>query len=175
MSLFRRKDLIESLCQRSGWWVAGRERDRYLVRCGNHTTVHYIDVRHGDGMSTVRFQAAFPVRFPLDHEPAGLFARLLMRNIALRYVSWHMDIQESCEGLIYLSGQWPVVDLPPQRFNAICRELTEEIAGFHEELRDKFRYASPRQEYGTRSQQNHGGVPMRMPWDNVPEIRYFSE
>ena len=59
------------------------------------------------------FQTWLPIRFSLEHEPKGLFARVLLRNGNLHLSSWSMAIGGSCEACLTL-----VTNLPraaPQR------------------------------------------------------------
>jgi hypothetical protein len=178
MSLFRRKTVIESLCQQSGCQFCFRDGQLYVVRSGGRDlyyipiTVHYIDSHRW-----TKFNAELPVRFPLGRTPDGLFAKAMMRNFNLGYSHWLMDIRESCDAILYLSAQTPTEWLNAGIFGAICCELATEVRAFHSELRDKFRYGvgSGMGEYGATGQQPRSGPPARKPWDNdLPEVRYFS-
>ncbi len=138
MRAFGREDFITRLCRETGWLMIGREGDLYAVRSAGSGGVRLIDVRHTQGGGWVKFTAQFPVRFPLDRTPSGLFARLLLRSRALKHSHWLMDLWGGLEALPYLYGQWPESVMTASFFDATCREIDGEIRGFHQELRDKF-------------------------------------
>ena len=180
MNLFGRKglprrrgatDLVERLCEESGkWLIASRLGDRYSVVNADRMTQRFIDVRTCEEMAFVKFTAEFPVRFSLDREPRGLFARVLMRCIPLHFANWRLDIGESCEAVLYLFASQPRAAMDARLFNAICQEMVQELRDFHTELVEKFRYGGGAADMP--GQQSRGGVPMRKPWDDVPDSRY---
>lgn len=162
MKLRRQEELIPKLCRESGrWLVSGRDGgDCYQVRTAGSDTIRYIDVRHQDDVRSVKFSATFPVRFPLENTPSGLFARLLLRSVSLHHSHWLIEIWESCEALPYLVARQPAAVMTPALFNAICREMVDELLGFQQELRDKFQGDFVRR---------HGGMGSAAP--SGPEVR----
>lgn len=138
MRAFGREDRIARLCRETGWQLVGKEGELYTVQSAGPGGVRLIGVRDG-GRGWVKFTAEFPIRFPLDRTPSGLFARLLLRSHALKYTHWLMDLWGDFEALPYLMGQWPESLVTAPFFDAACREMDDEIRGFHQELRDKFR------------------------------------
>lgn len=82
--------------------------------------------------------AALPLRFPLDKTPSGLFARMLLRNVGLKFCHWNFDRRGGFEASAYLHAQWPTAGMTPEFFGSLCRGMAEEVSGFHQELRDKF-------------------------------------
>jgi hypothetical protein len=139
MKLFRRDDLVTRLCRESGrWFITGREGDSYDLRSNDAAAIRFLSVRHRPDVDYVMFNAALPLRFPLDRTPSGLFARMLLRNVGLKYCHWNMDLRGSLEAVAYLHAQWPILGMTAGFFDSLCREMTEEIRGFHQELRDKF-------------------------------------
>lgn len=139
MNLFRREARIARLCRQSGWLLHGRNLDLFQISAGATSRGHTILVRD-DGGSTVDFHSWFPVRFALDNPPSGLFGRLLLRSHDLEYASWSMSIQQSCEAALMVAARVPSHALDVPLFDRVCREITGEVVGFHQELRDKFRY-----------------------------------
>ena len=138
MRAFGREDLITRLCRKTGWLLLGRQEDLYTVRSPGPAGVQLIAIRHRH-RGRVKFTAGFPVRFPLDRTPPGLFARLLLRSRDLKHSHWLMDLWGGLEALPYLHGRWPESIVTAAFFDAVCRELDAEIRGFHQELRDRFR------------------------------------
>lgn len=181
MSLFRRKDLIESLCQHNGFVLTERDAERYLIRLGGPRPRQFITVQYREDFSSVVFQGWFSVRFSLERESQGLFARVLMRNFELRWPSWAMSIGESCEACLCLVARIPAASINGPLFGQVCREMIEELDAFRKELANKFRYdigtatdatGQQTKDIGTLGQQG-GGVPRRKPWDeNLPDIRH---
>jgi hypothetical protein len=111
MQLFRR-EMIPRLCEESGRWVViSSEAGDYRVRNADGRATVYINVYQRPGTCDTLFQANFPIRFSLEREPAGLFARVLMRNFSLKFSSWMMYIGESCEACLILAGRVPTVAL----------------------------------------------------------------
>lgn len=158
MGLFRRDNLITRLCRESGrWLLIGREGELYWVRADGCGRLQEIFIRYREHAASVAFQSRFPVRFPLDGPPSGLYARLLMRNFQRVFTSWAMDIGESCEAVLRVVARVPTVALDAPLFDEVCREMVDEIADFHQELRDKFRGVMD----------GHGGGPA------VPDVRYI--
>lgn len=139
----KRDDLIDRLCRESGrWMVVSREEDDYRVRAvGDYRAVQYVGIRCGAAFHDVVFQSWFSVRFPLDNPPSGLFGRLLMRNFMLKQAAWALQIEGSCEAGLCCCARVPKSALVPCLFDIVCRELVNEIDDFHQELRDKFRWA----------------------------------
>ena len=139
MKLFRQEGLVARLCRESGrWMMTAIEGDVHYVRNTGPEGVRFIMVRYQEGTHWIKFTAEFPVRFPLASTPAGVFARLLMRNVSLRYAHWHLDLWGSCEGLPYMVAQWPLSIMSASVFDATCSQIDGEIRDFHQELRDKF-------------------------------------
>ena len=139
MRVFGREDFVTRMCRLSGrWTITGREGDGYDLRSNDARAVRYLSARHRPGVDYVMFHAALPLRFPLDRTPSGLFARLLLRNAGLQFCHWNLDLRGGFEASAYLHAQWPVPGMTPEFFDSLCRELTEEVRGFHQELRDKF-------------------------------------
>jgi hypothetical protein len=167
-----REDLIESLCGRTGSLLISREGDRYWVRPPCATRGQRIRIVASD--RSVLFQEYLDVEFPLDREPPGLFARLMLRNFNLFYAAWNMTIGGRCDALVCVCARIPTASLDAGLFDTVCREIVSEVEGFHQELREKFRYGVGGGTDAGR-QPGRGGVPMRKPWDNdLPEIRYFN-
>ena len=128
------------MCRLTGQWiVVGREGDSYELRSDDRRTVRTLSVRHRPDADYLMFQAALPLRFPLDRTPSGLFARMLLRNVGLKYSHWNLDLRGSFEASAYLSAQWPKPGMTPGFFASLCREMVDEAAGLHQELRDSFR------------------------------------
>ena len=139
----RPEDLIDKLCRESGrWMVVSREADDCRVRAvGDPKSVQYIDIRDGEHCRDILLQTWFSVLFPLENPPSGLFGRLLLRNFALKYAAWSIQIAGSCEAGLCCSARLPKAGLCASLFDFACRELVNEINDFHQELRDKFRYS----------------------------------
>ena len=138
MRAFGREDFITRLCRETGWLVLGQEGDLYTVRSSGPQGVRHLGVRHRHGGGWIKFTAEFPIRFPLDRTPSGIFARLLLRGHALKYSHWRMELWGDFEALPFLLAQWPDSVMTASFFDATCREMDGEIHGFHQELRDKF-------------------------------------
>jgi hypothetical protein len=135
------ESLIEWSARLTGWAIYSRKGDFYTIQSRDVPGAErLVVVNYRDGDSSVKFICHFPVRFPLDRTPQGLFARLLMRSVTLCWSAWAMDIHQSCEGQPYLVGIWPVEAMTPRTFNTICLEMVREVRSFHQELRDKFSY-----------------------------------
>lgn len=144
MNLFRRNDLIRKLCKGTGRWIViGQEGDVYDLRSNDASRVRHACVRWRADVQFIMFQAYLPLRFPLDRTPSGLFARMLLRNMDVSFAHWHMDLRGSAEAVAYLAGQWPLAGMTPKFFDAVCREMTDEVHAFHQELREKFRGTTP--------------------------------
>ena len=140
MNLFRRNDLIERLCRRSGKWEIRRHNgDIYMLHARDERAGQLIRVRYSPGYMLL-FESELPVRFSLASPPAGLFARVLMRSVSLKLASWRMDIRESCEAMLYLSAQLSDEGMAGWLLDKVCREMRDEVLSFHQELRDKFLY-----------------------------------
>ncbi len=137
-------DLIERLCRETGWLLAEKEGDLYRVRPGDHRPRQYINIRHSTGTNVI-FQTWFPVRFPLDKEQPGLFARVLLRNFSLKWSLWATSIEESCEAVLSLSARVPAEGLDARLFDSICSEMVAEVRDFHLELHNKFKYGATAQ------------------------------
>ena len=139
MKLFRQEGLVPRLCRESGrWQVTGVEGDVHDVCNTGPKAIRFIRVRYREDTHWMKFTSEFPVRFPFTSTPAGVFARLLMRNTGLRYAHWSMDLWGSCEGMPYMTTQWPLSIMTASVFDATCSEIDGEIRAFHQELRDKF-------------------------------------
>ena len=136
------QDLIERLCRQSGWIFIHREADRYRVRASEHPPIRDIDVWYATRLTNVLFQVDFPIRFSLDPEPSGLFARLMMRNSRLTWSAWSMSLGGSCEACPILVANVPPAALDARQFAGICREIIDEVNAFYVELHDKFRYSA---------------------------------
>ena len=140
MQLFAREDFVTRMCRLSGRWaVIGREGDSYDLRSDDTRAVRYLSVRHRPDVGYVMFHAALSLRFPLDKTPSGLFARMLLRNVRLKFCHWNLDLRGSFEASAYLNAQWPTPGMTHEFFGSLCREMAEEVSGFHQELRDRFR------------------------------------
>lgn len=133
-------DVIERLCQQTGMVLVSREADCYQVRNGDHTSKRYIDVTYSERVANVLFQTWLPIRFSLEHEPKGLFARVLLRNGNLHLSSWSMAIGGSCEACLTLVTDMPRAALNAELFSKACWEMVREVNGFQQELHDKFSY-----------------------------------
>jgi hypothetical protein len=141
MNLFERRPLIEQIVAKSpAWQILRRDGDMHRITSADSGSLTPIVVRAPKQRPFVVFNAFLPIRFSLERTPQGLFARLLFRSNALGLSSWNMDIAESCEALPYLFAQVPRDSLTPFLFDLICREMTEEIRSFRQELRDRFSY-----------------------------------
>lgn len=139
MGLLTREDFVRRLARRTRCWeVVAQKGDSYELRSNDTRAVRRLTVRHRQGVGYVLFQAGFPVSFPLDRTPPGIFARVLLRNVCLKLCHWNMDLQGGLESWLYLCGQWPESSMTPEFFDAVCHEMTAEIQAFHQELRDKF-------------------------------------
>jgi hypothetical protein len=132
---------VMEACRATGrWQIMARRGDWWYVANTDDRRQHEIGVRYSEKLVVAKFSCLFPIRFPLQREPAGLFARLLMRSHDLNYARWVMHISDSCEGQPYLFAQWPVSALTTAVFDGICREMHIEIEAFAYELRGKFQY-----------------------------------
>lgn len=137
---FGKRDPIPVLCRRSGWMVVQRQADRYWVRSCTDSAGATLRLSNGSGRHYICFHGDFPVRFSLERPPSGLFARLLMRNLDLLVSGWCLNIHASCEAQLYLMAQLPVAGMTPELFGTVCQEIAGELDGFHQELREKFKY-----------------------------------
>jgi hypothetical protein len=135
---FAREDLIEHLCGQTRTLIISREGTDYWVRppCAARTQ----SIRVGVGGSDVLFQQHFCVKFPLDRETPGLFARLMLRNFDLHYGAWSMHIAGQCDGNLSVAARIPIAGLDVTVFESVCRELIDEIERFGQELHDKFKW-----------------------------------
>jgi hypothetical protein len=133
-----RETLVESLVRQSGLHIINRDADRYWLRFLDGSPARIVHVKHGENMCTMGFTAELAIRFPLDKEVQGLFARLMMRSTELCYASWRMDIGGSTQAIVYLYAQAQVLGLSDVRFQAIIREMTAELLAVEAELRAKF-------------------------------------
>lgn len=172
--MFWRKTKIERMCRQTGRWAVINfdKQDNFTVRSVRTRTVYPINVRHHPKRTTTRFQTWLPVRFPLGNPPPGLFGKLLLRSWDLSWSGWCLNIVDSCEATACVTALVPSMALDAVLFDAICQEQTEEVAAFHQELRDKFNYAG---QFGggyaaAEARQAGPGVPMLRP-DN-PLQRY---
>jgi hypothetical protein len=148
MRIFRR-DLIPRFCRESGRWVVvEREVDNYRLRNNDMRSHVYITVFQRPGAAFVLFQSWFSVRFSLEHEPRGLFARVLLRNFDLQHAGWSMFIGESCEACLLLSASVPRMSLDAGLLHFICDEILTEVNGLQHELHEKFRYSVERHDGG---------------------------
>jgi hypothetical protein len=141
---FRKRDRITQLCRQTGEWVvtAYDKPDLYWIRTLSSRTVYEVGVRQRRNGTSTRFQTWLPMGFRLDRPPDGLAARLMMRSWELTWSAWVASILSSCEFRPCVSVLIPNAALDAGLFHAICREQTEEVAGFHKELRDKFNYTA---------------------------------
>jgi hypothetical protein len=143
MNLLPRPALTPILeaCRTTGdWLITGRSGDWVYVATRQDRRQHEIGVRCSERLVAAKFSCRFPTRFSLQHEPKGLFARMLMRNHDLHYAYWVVHITDSCEAQPYLFAQWPVSALTTAVFNAICKEMHNEVEAFAYELRSRFQY-----------------------------------
>jgi hypothetical protein len=153
------EDTIHRLCRESGrWLLTGREYDSYWVRANDHRPTVSIQIRYAANDPTVLFQAWLPVRFPLANPPHGLFGRLLMRNLELRFAAWAVSIGQSCEACPTVAALIPTSALDASLFDFVCREVRDEILGFQKELHEKFAYAVPPPVQGTPAYGTAGAV-----------------
>jgi hypothetical protein len=169
------QDLIERLCDETGWVLAGREADLYRVRSGDHRAPVYIDIRYSEQYCNAVFQSWFPVKFSLEQPPAGLFGRVLLRSIYLRWASWEMSAGRSCEACLVLSACLPVAGMHADLFRPVCEEIATEIRRLRRELHDKFAYdlgedPTPM----TAAGEPRGGLPGRQA-DTLPAVAQDSE
>src|SRR5689334_14420467 len=107
MTLFKRQPSIPQLCRNSRWLVVSRHDFHYSVANNDDRPRREMCVRAGKQFWDVQFSLEFPIRFPMNPEPPGLFARILIRNVGLVYSAWNMDIRDSCEAQLYLFAQMP--------------------------------------------------------------------
>jgi hypothetical protein len=168
-------DPVEALCRRTGTLILRREGGEYWVRPPCATRGQ--SIRLGAGGGNVLFQHHLGVEFPLDREPPGLFARLLLRNLDLSWTAWSMTIAGRCDAHLSVSARIPIAGLDAALFDAVCREIVGEVEGFHRELHDKFRWGGGGMgEPGAAGPPLRGGVPMRRSWDgDLPDVRYPGE
>ena len=162
-------DLVSRLCRETGFVLTGREADHYQVRSGDHYPPVYIELRYSERRPNVMFQAWFPVRFSLEKPPAGLFARVLLRNTSMTWAAWGMSIGQSCEACLYVSAASPQRAIDSRVFNAICQEITGEVREFRQELHEKFAYDLGDVVPEIMSRDVRGGVPMRRR-NNLPGV-----
>jgi hypothetical protein len=141
MGLFQR-DPIAPLLKESGRWViVSKEGSDYRIRNKDRRQSVYIYVVRRPGAYSTLFQAHFPVQFSLTHEPKGLFARVLLRNLNLMYgAAWSMYIGGSAEACLTLIARVPNAVLSATRLDVTCEEIVEEMIAFHRELHDKVSY-----------------------------------
>jgi hypothetical protein len=138
---WRQQEMIPRLCAESSrWTVVSREVDAYQVRNDDGRRPVYIRVNQSRGATTTHFQAFFPIRFSLEREPPGLFARILLRNFHLKLATWGMFIGGSCEACLYLAAQVPTAGLDAAWFDFICEEILAEMNSLQDELHAKFSY-----------------------------------
>ena len=162
MGLFGGTLCIADLCRQSGnWHLADRKGDLHWVHAHGGMG-QMIRIRYRPSF-TMLFEAELPVRFSLEHAPSGLFARVLLRSVPLNFASWRMDLRQSCEAVLFLSAQLPGHGMGAGLFDDVCREMRDEVIGFHQELRDKFHY----QVAGVMS----GGFGTACP--HTAEVRYI--
>jgi hypothetical protein len=150
--------IIEACRATGDWQIMARRGDWWTVANTDDGRQHDIAVRYSEKLVVVKFLCHFPIRFSLEHEPKGLFARLLMRNHDLHYAFWVMQIGDSCEGQPYLFAQWPLSALTTAVFNAICKEMYNEIEAFGRELRGSFKFSG-----GYAPAHDKAGVPAVRP------------
>jgi hypothetical protein len=170
VSLFKRDTLVEQLAKTTGWPIAESCGDAYTLRSPDPGVVRHVWVRHQQGNSFMKFSATFPVRFPLDRTPDGLYGRLLLRSMNLNWCNWLMEIADNCQAQPFLWGMWPTVVVTPEFFQTVCNEMVGEIRDFHAELRDKFQYggnAAGAAAWPT----GHAGVPQIVPGGGIRYIK----
>jgi hypothetical protein len=147
MQLYRH-EMIPRLCEESRRWVVVlSEASEYQVRNDDERRAVYITVSQRPGLLHTHFQAHFRIRFSLEREPPGLFARVLMRNFALGLSAWSMYIGGSCEACLTIWAKCATSALTTAMFNTICDEMVEEFNGLENELHEKFRYGGITAEY----------------------------
>jgi hypothetical protein len=156
----RSGDLVSRLCRETGFSLTGREADHYQVRLMDHRSPVFIEVRYSDRSPNAMFQAWFPVRFSLEKPPAGLFARVLLRNTSMTWSAWGMSIGQSCEACLYVSASIPQQAMDARVFNGVCQEIAQEIRGFREELQSKFSYDLGGVVLESMSRDGRSGVPL---------------
>lgn len=137
----RPENTIERLCREIGWLFVGQEGDHYRVRTADRQSSVYLDVKYSEHTVNTLIASWFPIRFSLERPPAGLFARLLLRSIELRWSSWQMSIGGSSEACLCVSATLPTGSLKASLFHIVCKEVADEIRAFHLELHNKFAYA----------------------------------
>ena len=153
------------------FWVrpSFADRGQSIRVCGDHFSV--------------LFHQPFSTTFPLQPEPPGLFARLMLRNFDLHYANWAISIGGRCDAAPSVSARLPTDSLNESVFESVCKELIERSQAFQRELRDRFRYfvgptGAPvppvRPGIGTLGQLPRGDVPQRLPSENVNTIRYLN-
>ena len=172
MPMFRQEDLMTRLCRESGrWLITRRGGDCVWVQANDNRAVCEIMIRDSTNVLSVLFQNWFPVRFSLQNPPSGLFGRLLLRNLELHFAGWAVSIGESCEACLTLAAQVPRSALTASLFDFICREIRDEINGFHQELHDKFLYSmgTPAQPPLPGGARHYGSIGQPV---GSPEIRY---
>lgn len=172
--MFRRKTKIELMCRQTGRWamINFDKQDNFTVRTISACTVYPINVRHHPKRTTTRFQTWLPVRFPLGNPPSGLFGKLLLRSWDLPWSAWCINIVDSCEATACVSALVPSKALDAVLFDAICQEQTQEVAAFHQELRDKFHYAGQSGGGFAAAEGRPAGPGVPMPWPGNPPQRY---
>lgn len=137
-----KQDLIVSRSRQTGKWVVEShdKPDIYRVRTAGGGPIYEVAIRHNAKRAFTRFQTWLPIAFPLDNLPSGVFDRLMMRSWELTWSAWVIDILDACQAHACLTVLVPNVALDATLFDAICSEQTQEVRGFHKELRDKFPY-----------------------------------
>jgi hypothetical protein len=133
-------DLIERLCRETGWGLIGEESGRYQVRSRGTRSPVAIEVCYGERQVNVLFQSWLPIRFSLEKPPAGLCARVLLRNHPLNWGAWQLSIGGSCEACLCVVASVPRTALDAWLFHEVCTEIADELRGFHQELHDRFLY-----------------------------------
>jgi hypothetical protein len=167
------QDFIERLCWESGWLLVARENDMYTVRSGDHTVQQMVYVRWSPQFASALFYSFFPVRFSLEREAPGLYARLMMRNQDLHWSAWSTDLGGSCEACPMVKALIPAGSLNARLFAQVCQEIAGEINAFHAELRGKLRYSLGQVGGDTPyrvPQEFPGDTPMRQA-ENLPVRR----
>jgi hypothetical protein len=147
---YYQQEMVPRLCAESRRWVVvSAEAGSYKVRNNDGRRSVHITVSQRPGATCTLFQAFFGIRFSLEREPRGLFARVLLRNFQLKFAAWGMYIGESCEACLYLSTLVPTAGLHAMLFTAICEEILTEMNSLEDELHSKFTYnpGSPPERY----------------------------
>jgi hypothetical protein len=135
---------IEGLCRATGWVLVERQHDRYWVRPGDWRPSQKIRIRYGGNFESVTFMSWLPIQFPMNPSPSGLFGRVLLRNLELRWAAWAMTMHESCEASLCVVARLPARVLNAALFHSVCCELVDEVHAFQQELYTKLRYEAPK-------------------------------